>query len=392
MFSNRRIQKDPINSNFYIRDNLGPQSYNPQVANPPQLTSRDPRMYTRWPGDLDSDLDGLGSIRPRRVVAARGTIRLCHPIAGGAPFITCYNCFELLKLPGKLKMMEKNQQKLRCGGCSTIILFEILNKKLIISVPEEIKPLSAEADDGSEEVLNESPPSPHGGSNVGNINSRSDDFDNSGCKLDLKDNRHYLQSEDWRLNLSESEKKQCLTSSSISSSEDESPDTVIVQGDVSQSAEQPLRDDLSPTLSGSPLRDHSYCPSDHAVSKYGQGNNSKRVDQDKVVLSRITSRQNSVKDVSMATETDVSCNDYLNTTLSNDSEEVSKEKDQPKIDKGSESFFVGFIKKSLREFSRSTQSLENEGSNVLVNGQPIPDRVVKKAEKLAGPIQPGDYW
>jgi hypothetical protein len=391
VFSNKRIQKDPMNSNFYLHDNLGPQSYNPQVANPHQSTSRDPQMYTRWPDDLDSDIDGLGQICPRRVVAACGTIRLCHPIAGGAPFITCYNCFELLKLPRKLIMMEKNLQKLRCGSCSTIIFFKILNKKLLIS-PEEIKPLSAEADDGCEEVLNESPPSSHGCSNAGNINSHSDDFDNSGSKFDLKDDGQYLQSEDWRLNLSESEKRQGLTSSSISSSEEESPDTVIVKGDVSCSAEQPLRDDLSPTLSGSPLRDQSYCPSDHAVSKYGQGNNSKRMDQDKVVFSRITSRQNSVKDASMTAETEVSCNDYLNTSLSHDSAEVSKEKDQPKIDKGSESIFVGFIKKSLREFSRAAQSLENERPNVLVNGQPIPDRVVKKVEKLAGPIQPGDYW
>jgi hypothetical protein len=167
---------------------------------------------------------------------------------------------------------------------------------------------------------------------------------------------------------------------------------VVVQGDVSRSAEQPLRNDLSPTLSGSPLRDHSYCPSDHAVVKYGQGNNSKRMDQDKVVLSRITSRQNSFKDAPVATESEVSYNDYLNTSLSHDSVEVSEEKDQPKIDKGSESFFVGFIKKSLREFSRAAQNLENERPNVLVNGQPIPDRLVKKAEKLAGAIQPGDYW
>jgi hypothetical protein len=257
VFSNRRLQKDPINSNFYLRDNLGPQCYNPQVANPPQLTSRDPRMYTRWPGDLDSDIDGLGQVCPRRVVAARGTMQPCHPIAGGAPFITCYNCFELLKLPRKLKMMEKNRQKLRCGGCSTIILLEILNKKLIISVPEEIKPLSAEADDSSEEVFIESPPSSHGCSNAGNINSRSDDFDNSGYKFDLKDNRDYLQPEDSRLNSSESEQRQGLTSSSISYSEEESPDTVIIQGDVSRSAKHPLRNDLRATynsLAFAPLK------------------------------------------------------------------------------------------------------------------------------------------
>lgn len=388
VFSTRRIQKDPINSNFHRHDNHGPQSYNPQVANPP-LHSWNPQMHTRWASDIDSDMDGLGQSRPRRVVAAHGDGRLCHPVAGGAPFITCSNCFELLRLPRKLKKMEKNQQKLRCGACSTIILFEIVNKKLSLTVPEETKQISAESDEGSKEVLDGSNLSSHGCSNAGNINSFSDDFDNSSYNFDLTDNRNYLQSEDQRLNLSESEKRHGLTSSSISSSSSsESPNTVIVQGDVSHSAEQPSRADLSPTLSVSPFLERSYCSDDHAVSKYGQGNNSKRVDQEKVVLSRITSRQNSVKDASVATEMDVSFNDFLNTSLSQEYVELSKEKDQHKHNKGTESFFIGLIKKSFR----STQSLENERPNVIVNGQPIPARMVKKAEKLAGPIQPGDYW
>jgi hypothetical protein len=53
---------------------------------------------------------------------------------------------------------------------------------------------------------------------------------------------------------------------------------------------------------------------------------------------------------------------------------------------------MGFIKKSFRDFSRSNQHLPNEKLNVIINGKPIPDCMVKRAEKLAGPIQPGDYW
>lgn len=386
VFSNRSVQKDPINANFFRRDDLGPQRNKPQVSNPSQLTSWDPKMRTRPSSDLDSDIDGLGQIRPKRMVAAQGNGKLCHPVAGGAPFITCYNCCELLKLPKKLKTM-RNQQKLQCGGCSTMILFGIVNKKLILYVTEETKQVSAAVEDGSEDVSNENHPSSHGGY----INSCSEDFDNSGDKFDLTDCRNYLQSEDERLNISEPENRQGFPTSYISSSSSESTRTAIVQGDVSCCAEQPLRDDLSPKLSGSALQDHSYCPN-HEVSKYGHGNNSKRVDQDKTVLSRITSRQNSVKEVSMATELDVSFSDYLNTSVSQDSVEVSKGKDEPKINKATESAFVGFIKKSFREFSRSTQGLEDERPNVSVNGQPIPHHLVKKAEKLAGPIQPGDYW
>ncbi|KAM4123205.1 hypothetical protein ACB094_01G142700 [Castanea mollissima] len=385
VYNTRRIQKDPINSNFHCHDNLGPQSYNPQVANPYLWN---PQMHTRWASDIDSDMDGLGKSGRRRVIAAHGDIRHCNPLAGGAPFITCHNCFELLKFPRKLRKMEKNQQKMRCGACSTIVLFEIVNKKLSVPVPEETKQISTEADEGSKEVLNESNPSSQGCLNAGNINSCSEDLDNPSYIFDLTDNRHCMQSEDPRLNLSESEKRHGLTSSFVSSSSSESPGTSIVQGDISHSAVQPLRDDLSPTLPGSPLLDSSYFSDDLAVGKYGQGNNSKRVDQDKAVLSRITSRQNSVKDMSMATEMEVSFNDYLHTSLSQDSVELSKEKDQHKMNKNTESFFIGRIKKSFR----SIRSLENERPNVFVNGQPMPDRVVKKAEKSAGPIQPGNYW
>ncbi|KAK7825617.1 uncharacterized protein LOC112039079 [Quercus suber] len=380
VYNTRRIRKDPINSNFHRHDNLGPQSYNPQVANP---HSWNPQMHTRWASDIDSDMDVLGQSVPRRVVAAHGDGWHCHPLAGGAPFITCHNCFELLKLPRKLRKMEKNQQKMQCGACSTIMLLEIVNKKLSVRVPEETKQISAEADEGSKEVLNESNPSSQGCLNAGNINSCSEDFDNSSYIFDLTDNRHYMQSEDLRLKLRESEKRHGLNSSS-----EESPGTLIVQGDISHSAEQPLRDDLSPKLPGSPFLDRSYFSDDHAVGKYGQGNNSKRVDQDKVVLSKITSRQNSVKDMSVATEMEVSFNDFLHTSLSQDSVELSKEKDQHKLNRNTESFFIGLMKKSFR----STQSLENERPNVFVNGQPIPDRLVKKAEKSAGSIQPGDYW
>jgi hypothetical protein len=53
---------------------------------------------------------------------------------------------------------------------------------------------------------------------------------------------------------------------------------------------------------------------------------------------------------------------------------------------------VGFNLKSFRDFSRFNQHMHNEKPNVLINGKPIPASLVKRAEKLAGPIQPGDYW
>ncbi|KAK2419371.1 hypothetical protein P8452_63378 [Trifolium repens] len=36
--------------------------------------------------------------------------------------------------------------------------------------------------------------------------------------------------------------------------------------------------------------------------------------------------------------------------------------------------------------------IDHSNSSRAVNGKPLSDRVVKKAEKHAGPIQPGNYW
>lgn len=47
----------------------------------------------------------------------------------------------------------------------------------------------------------------------------------------------------------------------------------------------------------------------------------------------------------------------------------------------------------IPSFSRdSYKTVQQKKSNLTVNGHPIPDRLVKKAEKVAGPIQPWDYW
>ncbi|XP_065858643.1 uncharacterized protein [Euphorbia lathyris] len=53
------------------------------------------------------------------------------------------------------------------------------------------------------------------------------------------------------------------------------------------------------------------------------------------------------------------------------------------------------IEFSSIECDLSQDSIEvkvSEKASVFVNGQPILDHVVKKVEKVAGPIQPGDYW
>lgn len=392
-YSSRRLAKDPMRSNFYRQANpveFGPQNYVPVRAIPP-LHSQDPQLRTRWPTDIDSDVEAFYQSRPRRVVVAQENKRLCYPIAGGAPFMLCCNCLELLKLPRKVMAGSNNLQKLRCGTCSTSYSFEIKNKRLMISVPTETEKLSFDADDVPCGPPNGGILRTHGCSTAGGMNSCSIDFD-SGYVFHSADTRNNLLLEDQMSNLSKSDKRQGQTSSSISAEEDKIPDRVIDQKDVSNSVELPTKDDMSPAVAASPVGNRfDDSASVHAVSSGGIGSRSKRTDHEKVIFTKIASQQNAEKDTSMEPEVEVSFNEYLNTSLSHDPVEVSKE-NQRRINKGHNTFLVGLIKKSFRDFSRSSQSTGNGRPNVSVNGQLIPDRLLKKAEKHAGPIEPGDYW
>ncbi|PRQ17475.1 putative zinc-ribbon domain, plant protein [Rosa chinensis] len=405
-FGNRSIPKGPVNLNSY--HHVNPVTYTPH--NYPRNASP-----TRWQGDVDSDIDGYGERYLGKMINRRAQIS--HPFRGGAPFITCFHCFELLKLPRKFKKRSKNQSELRCGSCLTIISVELNNKRLITSAsaPKESKQSSSEVDKNSKEVLRGNVLSSPDCLNADDTNSCHDDLDNSGQNLQLivaEDNS--LAEDEW-LNLDISEKREGHSSSpSISSKEEEdTPDSMIIQRDVSDSVEQLAKDACSPIAPGSPLWEQPDSPSKHEVSEQldspskhevseqldspskhdvsrdGNGNKSACIDQDKVLFSRSTSAQKSVKDMSVETEVDDSYNDYLNTNISQDSTEASKE-DRPKIRKGTDNFLVGLIKKSFKDSSKSDQIVER--TKVLINGQPIPDHLVRKAEKLAGPIQPGDYW
>lgn len=327
------------------------------------------RSHMRSSSDLPADNVGdFGHRHPRKVIVARASGRVCHPIAGGAPLVSCCNCFELLKIPSKLIMMGKNQRKMKCGACSAVILFELENKNLVVSVPAPTKQVRSKGGGGS------------GGTSNKSLLS-SVDYENSGYQFHLTDCEPNQSLNDQRSSEAEKRQELSFSSSSVSDNE-ESPDTVIIRREDSEFCELPPKNNGSLPHPDSPL-------GETLDSRYAKVNRSKRNDQEKGIINLSVTRQNSVQDASVATEMDVPMNEYLNSGV--DSVDMSKEEDRVR-NKGSESFFAGFIKKSFRDFSRSSRSAENGRSNVFVNGQPIPDRVVKKAEKLAGPIQPGEYW
>ncbi|XP_050229058.1 protein ENHANCED DISEASE RESISTANCE 4-like [Mercurialis annua] len=370
---NNRFLEEPVNFNF--GNHVNPMRFGIQNGNRPGLHSRDPKLHATR--DMDSDMDDIRKNRPRRMTVVHGNRRICHPIAGGAPFIACCSCFELLKLPRKLNARAKNPQKLQCGACSIVFLIEICNKKLIISIPVEDKQKLA-----AEEVLL----SPERANHSVEFNNRDYDFQS----VDLRGN---LLPEDPSLNSNYATTRHGLTSLSSSSSEEGKIfDSMIVQRDESVFTELPTKDTKSPTVPNfSSPKNSDGVPSNRKIKRNEEGNKSNRADKQKFTLDPSTP-QKSVSDISSETEVEVSVKEFPNTTTSQDSWEVSKEHNQPRTNKGSESFLAGLLKKSFKDFSRSNQLSEDEKAYVFVNGIHIPDSMVKKAEKLAGPIHPGDYW
>ncbi|KAK6129957.1 hypothetical protein DH2020_036351 [Rehmannia glutinosa] len=259
----------------------------------------------------------------------------------------------------------------------TMVSITIVLERFIASASAHVDQVPTEIDEGSSGTVDENVRYWNDGSNSANMNTYSNDYDDFQDKFSPTDKKS---------NSGESEKQlDPLSSTSSLSGDERGPENIL-------SAKLPLTDVKSlpdPDLSPQECPDHS--PENGLVNRFDKRNKSQRPEQERVCLDRTTSQQSSVKDAAVATEMDVSLNEFSNSCASQDSVEISKEA-RPKINKGGESFFAGLIKKSFRDFKKSNQGVEVGGSQVFVNGHFLPDRVVKKAEKLAGPIQPGEYW
>ncbi|KAI3818530.1 hypothetical protein L1987_12339 [Smallanthus sonchifolius] len=336
------MQNDPI---YYHHD------YNRRFSNQ-STNSHSSEPHTRWSSEIR---------RPPRGILATG-VRRCGTVAGGSPFVACSNCFELLQVP------NKKTKKMRCAACSEVMLLSVVNKRLVLSVYTETnKDLDKSKYDHKT----------RGDAKWGGTEFSSEDFDNSG-DFDF-----------------ESMDKLPVRGPSLTSyksavsyiSEDEIKINIILDEnpvDVVVNASKP-----SPPPSGSALQDHFDYSTKY--NRAGKGNVSRRseMERDEKPVN-LRSHGTSMKDAVEASEIEISPNEYfINTVTSQESGDTSRDTDQQR---GSGSFFVGMIKKSFREFSRSDQHVDQGTVNVTVNGHPIPDRLVKKAENLAGTVQPGDYW
>ncbi|XP_008782682.2 uncharacterized protein LOC103702149 [Phoenix dactylifera] len=75
----------------------------------------------------------------------------CRPVFGGAPFVICYSCLKLLKLPVDFSTSRKRLHKLQCGACSEVLLFSYRARAYSIPcTPTEARHPPSEVDNGTE--------------------------------------------------------------------------------------------------------------------------------------------------------------------------------------------------------------------------------------------------
>lgn len=70
------------------------------------------------------------------------------PLAGGAPFITCFFCFKQLQLPADFLLSRRKYHQLRCGVCLEVLRFSLISRThLVPYTPTADAPPPSEVDE-----------------------------------------------------------------------------------------------------------------------------------------------------------------------------------------------------------------------------------------------------
>uniref|UniRef100_A0A7N0UFU1 Zinc-ribbon domain-containing protein n=1 Tax=Kalanchoe fedtschenkoi TaxID=63787 RepID=A0A7N0UFU1_KALFE len=364
-----------INSNtvLYPQNIPGPSAqrgYSLQTSGPSQCVDC-PSVRARFADDMACHTRGFVRRHQQKEALAKGRLH-CQPIASGAPFLVCRSCSELLQLPKMTFKLKSKRQKICCGACNTVMDCSFTNKKFIISVSSESKKIVKGVGTCLDDMLHEGISSEL----WAKTSSISDDSDSSSHEFQEVTGKAPVITRGLDLTSNETHDSQSLPPSSPANFEGvESSDGLA-----------------SPSLQGLPMPDqlgHSF--NANVTSRVWMGSQSARSDHEKLMPKDTISRQNSLNETSSTAQMEeVSFTVYSKTQVSQKSELATQKSDPVKTNKGSG--FASVIKKSIKGLSRSNHSADNRDGNVTINGCKIPDRLVKKAEKLAGPIQPGNYW
>ncbi|XP_021757627.1 uncharacterized protein LOC110722662 isoform X1 [Chenopodium quinoa] len=333
----------------------------------------DPRMAHTGPRERPSHL----APHPRRVLVTGQNKRICLPIAGGAPFVLCHKCFELLKLPGKFMTKNNKEYKLQCGACSSVMSFD-LQKSFLGALSSQKNPDLVNATSGSGKVLNESGPRHHHDSVAAtSTNFKPYDFDAIENRFQYTESKATETTGGRRMISDFNEYTRGISPSSHSSKEELITDSASVQSSLLTSSETAAKIRPPP---GSPLREHLDYSGQHHKAEAEITNTF--TGEEKQVLEKNVSQDSSVVNTAVALETEDHSHES-STTVSDSGDAPTECRDENK--KSSKSPF-------WKPFSPRPGSVSPEKDEVFVNGQRVPLHVIKKAEKLAGPIEPGNYW
>ncbi|CAN6467628.1 unnamed protein product [Victoria cruziana] len=320
----------------------------------------------------------------------------CRPIFGGAPFITCCRCSKLLKLPDLLHS-NKRANKVKCGNCFLVLSFAGSNERRITHVRKDGRFPSAEVDEKGENASSElstcdrreatgefaySRPANGDGYQSGPV-SFSEEYGasipGSHFSSDIEPNslpipfpalpNHapekkgaFANSPEWIRKGMKQASKELMSKRNHCRYTNES-------NSISEGIEESFR-----AAAGAPLHAHfGYLSARDLLKRNPSGRKESEIG---IAYSPVLGTNRLDKDLSVQ-EMNFEPSSCL-------PEKVDREKKFSK-----DSMIPGFIKKRIRDLSLGSDSMK---SKVFVNGRPIPDRSVKKAEERAGPIQPGHYW
>ncbi|XP_023549563.1 protein ENHANCED DISEASE RESISTANCE 4-like isoform X5 [Cucurbita pepo subsp. pepo] len=123
VWHNRGARMAHIDHDYYSQYNSCASS--PQHFHCSQLPARGIQMQSDQlsHGNLEMNYS-----RERRHLAKHHL----RPMAGGAPFITCYHCLKLLQIPAEFLLVKRQCNRLKCGHCSKVLEFSLRNRTHIV--------------------------------------------------------------------------------------------------------------------------------------------------------------------------------------------------------------------------------------------------------------------
>ncbi|KAJ8451155.1 hypothetical protein Cgig2_026964 [Carnegiea gigantea] len=332
-----------------------------------------PRMAQTNPRERPSH---LANHHLRRARVTSLDKQLCYPIAGGSPFVLCCKCFRLLKLPGKLM-----QNQLQCGSCSARMSFDVQKGSLDLVVSQK-KLNSVGSDSRFGKLFKGLGPKHRREMTATSTNLGSYDFDAAGCSFQSEPS---VVSKGHRSSSSSADNKHCLSPSSShtsrSSKEDCASDSASVRNSLPTSADKPLFNLVHPPTGSPLLENFEYSNCFRKLEAERKINDTR---EEKKVLRKDNSLEGSSDNVAIAREAEVHSHENSSTEGASEVEEDKAGETKDKRSPIASLMKWGFASKSVRPSPGRVE--------VYVNGRPIPHRGVKRAEKFAGPIQPGDYW